>query len=344
MAALKGLLEARRNRQSARVLAVEIDELFRTINSKCFAQASDVLLKRREREVTRLKGDLIRLLESDRRIDVSSIRALRQRYSSILEGLNRIVASDERLRDLVLQARDRRTNLRNEVSQWALNWQRPIIDVLSQVEAALQYVPRAAAPQDDLQRITRRLDLVRRDLDDVKSVSDMAAAARSTSARMNKILPVTGSHIEHELLRLSTAVQAGHDFFTQGDYSAARRQYFTARKLASEVLLAERTERRKRRTEAKQWLEILTEDARETTLPWEVTSALGAAASGEFLKRWEQVHDHIDKHVMSRACEMGNLDQQTIAMGIGSRQILHWQEKLDNDELTRFAEAVVRKL
>jgi hypothetical protein len=288
----------------------------------------------------RLEREIRAVLRCDIPIPAERIDKLREDLANEKDEVVRLQDQNSRWSMRASGLRQRRRELASQVAKWSPAWQRLILPTFSAVDSILGSTPRSVVPDQDLDRAEQRLSRVENELKHVTLVARWHAAGPRMLERMEAVHADQLATDSRAFLR---TMQAAGNSFNQGDYTAASQHYLAAFSLATTLRTAERLQRERGRSDAKQWLAVLGADEQAASLSHELTTVL-EEADGNFIPKWKEIHDRIKTFALKRAIESGNRNQRFIARGISKGQIVHWDETLKLEEITQFAETVARHL
>ncbi len=342
--ALLRRLERGYEAECASTLLADLRVLEQMCRPEKYAQATNTLLLKPQRAITKLANEVISAARKNRSGTNVSVGPLQLRYQELLAEVKRLLQQDQKWRKLAARLRAERTELWEEASRRAPLWQQTVTGLVAEVDDALRFAPRIRNPEEELQQAAHWVARIRTELAYLRGVDDLQSACDKATTRLEKMSPIDGSYLQHDLTSFRDTLEVGRSCFSSGEYSAAQRHFRAAHNLAKEILRTELAERRKRRSEAHRWLDILERDHKAGQLPEEISTVLCDFSSPGFLNDWEQLHRRIDAHVLAEACAMGKHDQKEIAKRLGTKTIVKWGAKLNSKELKRFAQAVVETL
>ena len=288
----------------------------------------------------RLEREIRAVMRRDMLIPPERIDKLCEQLGNEKDEAVRLQDQNSRWSMRVSSVRQRRRELASQVGRWSPAWQRLILPTFSAVDSILGSTPRSVLPDQELDRAEQRLNRVESELKHVARVARWHGAGPRILQRMEAI---HADQLANDSRAFFQTMQAAGISFNQGDYTAASQHYLAAFGLASALRSAERLQRERGRSDARQWLAVLGTGEQAASLSHELTTVL-EEADGNFIPKWEEIHDRIRRFALKRAIEVGNREQRSIARGIVKGQIVHWGETLKLEEITRFAEIVARDL
>lgn len=333
-------LDCNHEKKAAEAVLRDLEALDKCTRDEKYAQATATFLLKHQRSLTSLTTDVISARRKNSSGTLTPIHKLRHRYESARVQINRILDQDANWRARANTLQRQRSELAKRSERWSPIWQRTILGFINEIDEALRFARRTRSPEDQLAQAAAAVARLQNALQYVEEVDGLNAKASRVAERVEKLRPLDGSYLSQDALSFRETIQAGKEAFDDGEYVAARRHLEAALRLAHTIVASERAERLKRKAEARQWIEVLG----DRQIAAEINSVLDRSSDPDFHTRWEQLHRKIDDLVLAKACEMGNRDQKTISKRIGVKRTVKWRERMEWNDLLRFAQAVVKEL